>query len=447
MSENNNEAPTSGNNIPEQPSAEPTGVEIEAPQQAETPAGNTKTEGEAVDNGRPPEAPVPTMPEAVAPPPVPGPPPLADMLDVGIEYEIEQEERDRIKGKNHRFPLSPSKFGGCARELAMSLAEFTGLGLYPLEPMDPRGKRRFTRGYDIEYSMMKQLKKYVPIAQGFGQQYLEMARTPDDKYVIGGSMDTLFMSEEHMIVDIKSKATYYSDRMTDSFEETFDDIANMPGVRVFGTRAIYIEDIDAFYHRYNKDDFISRYFLQLNAYGACDWSRDFRSNLFPGVVGISAVALLFENKNNHVMAEIRWKPSRTLYDYAIQRMQDIYKYVVLERKDPTKYPADYTLGSLACRLCPRKKACWGDARHPYNGPKKKWPVDADRVPNADKLEAAYNKYKSGLTAQYEHENIEEELIKEMEASGETKIRFVDGRIYEIKYLKTPQPHFALRPSK
>lgn len=381
------------------------------------------------------------------PEPIPGPPPLADLLDLGIEEEIAKEEKERLKGKGLRFPLSPSKFGGCARELAMSLAEYVGLGIYPMEPMEPRGKRRFTRGYDIEYSMMKQLKKYVPIAQGFGQQYLEMARTPDDKYVIGGSMDTLFMSEEHMIVDIKSKATYFSSAMSDSFEECFDAIANMPGVRVFGTRALYIEDIDAFYNRYNKDDFISRYFLQLNAYGACDWSRDFRSNMFPGVVGIRAVALLFENKNNHVMAEIRWKPTRTLYDYAIKRMQDIYQWVVIDKKDPVKYKPDYTLGSLACRLCSRKAACWGDARHPYNGPKKQWPVDANRTKNADQLEAVYMKYKNLLTAKYDHDNIEEELVKEMLESGETKIRFVDGKTYELKYLKTPKPHYELRPSK
>lgn len=378
---------------------------------------------------------------------IPGPPPLADLLDIGIEEEIQREEKERLKGKSHRFPLSPSQFGGCARALALSLAEFTGMGLWPCEPLDSRAKRRFTRGYDIEYSMMKQLKKYVPIAQGFGQQYLEMARTPDDKYVIGGSMDTLFMSQEHMIVDIKSKATYFSSYMSDAFEETFDAIANMPGVTTFGVRSLYIEDIDSFYDRYNKDDFISRYFLQLNAYGACDWSANFRSNLFPGVVGISAVALLFENKNNHVMAEIRWKPSRKLYDYSIKRMLDIYQWVVIDKKDPVKYKADYTLGSLACRLCPRKANCWGDTRHPYNGPKKAWPIDANRVENSAALEAIYDKYKNVLTAKYDHDNLEEELVKEMVASGETKIRFVDGRVYELKYLKTPKPHYELRPSK
>lgn len=378
---------------------------------------------------------------------VPGPPPLSDLLDLGIEEQIKKEDAERRSGKNHRFPLSPSKFGGCARELAMSLAEFVGKGLFPLELFDPRAFKRFSRGYDIEYSVIKQLKKYVPIAQSFGQQYLTMDLTQDGKYQIGGSLDTLFLSEEHLIVDIKSKATYFSSYMSDSFEETFDTIANMPGVKQFGEKAFYIEDIDAFYERYNKDDFISRYFLQLNAYGACDWARDFRSNMFPGTVGISAVALLFENKNNHVMAELRWKPSRKLYDFAIKRMKDIYQWVVIDEKDPTTYPADFTLGSLACRLCPRRAACWGDTRHPYNGPQKKWAKDSDRLPNSGVLEEAYLRYKNALTSKADHDRLEQELILALSASGETKVRFADGYIYELKELKSPKPHIELRRSK
>lgn len=380
---------------------------------------------------------------------VPGPPPLSDLLDLGIEEEIEKEDKERLQGKATRFPLSPSKFGGCARELAIELAEFTGLGFYAKESLDAKAKRRFTRGYDIEFSLMRQLKKYIPIPQGFGQQYLEMAHTPDGRYVIGGSLDTLFMSEEHMIVDIKSKADFWSAAYAGQFEETFEKIANMPGVRTFGgnPRALFIEDIEAFYAAYPKDDFISRYFLQLNAYGACDWACNFRSNMFPGVTGIQAVELFFENKNNHSMAEIRWVPSRKLYEFAIQRMQDIYQYVVIDKKDPTKYKADFTLGSLACRLCSRKANCWGDTRHPYTGPKRKWAKDADRVENAEEIEALYEKYKEALTAKEAHDNLEEQLVVAISNSGETKIRFRDGRVYEIKHLKTPKPHYALRPSK
>lgn len=378
---------------------------------------------------------------------IPGPPALPDLLDVGIEDQIKKDDEERLKGIIKRFPLSPSKFGGCARSLAMDLSEFVGMGVFPLELMDPRAIRRFSRGYDIEYSLIKQLKKYVPIEQGFGQQYLSMDVTPDGKYVIGGSLDTLFITEEPMIVDIKSKATYYSSYRSDSFEETFEEIANMPGVTLFGTKAMFIEDIDDFYNRFNKDDFLSRYFLQLNAYGACDWGANFRSNLYPDVIGVKAVSLLFENKNNHVMAEVRWKPSRKLYDMAIQRMKDIYQYVVIDKKDPTKYTADFTLGSLACRLCPRKAACWGDTRHPYNGPKKAWPKDANRLQNSGQLEAIYEQYKNALTDKAEHDRLEQELVLAMSNSGENKIKFSDGSVYEIKELKSPKPHLSLRRSK
>lgn len=364
-----------------------------------------------------------------------------------MEQEIKKEEAERQAGKSHRFPLSPSQFGACGRQLAINLAETVGLGIYPIEPMDARAKRRFTRGYDIEYSLIKQLKRYVPIVQGFGQQYLAMDLTQDGKYSIGGSLDTIFMTNEHMIVDIKSKATYFSSYMSDSFEETFDKIRNMPGVREFGARSFYIENIEDFYEIYPKDDFLSRYFLQLNAYGACDWATSFRSNLFPGVVGISAVALLFENKNNHVMAELRWKPSQKLYKFAVNKMKDIYQWVVMDKKDPLQYKADFTLGTLACRLCPRKASCWGDTRHPYTGPKKKWAVDSQNTHNGAALEETYKKYKEALTDKAEHDRLELELIKEMTESKETKVRFSDGYIYELKELKSPKPHMELRRGK
>lgn len=378
---------------------------------------------------------------------VPGPPAIADLLDVGIEESILKEEEERQKGKVERFPLSPSQFGACGRLLAIGLAEYIGQAIYPMQLLDSRSVRRFSRGYDIEYSMLRQLKKFVPIKQSFEQQYLDMDRTPDGKYVIGGSLDTLFLSQEHMIVDIKSKATYYSSTHSDTFDETFKSIAQMPGVKQFGENAYFIEDIETFYEQFNKDDFISRYFLQLNAYGACDWAANFKSNLFPDVVGIKAVALLFENKNNHMMAELRWVPSRKLYDFAIQRVKDIYQYVAIDKKDPTKYKADFTLGSLACRLCPRRTICWGDARHPYTGPKTKWAKDSNRLPNESSLEKAYEEYKKALTTQISLDKLETELAKEMQASGESKIRFSDGKVFEVKALKSPKPHLAVRPSK
>lgn len=391
----------------------------------------------------PPEA----SPEVVEEKKIPGPPALADLLDVGIQDEIEREEKERLKGKIGRFPLSPSQFGACGRLLAMNLAETVGKGMFPLELLDPRAKRRFQRGYDIEYSLIKQLKKYVPISQGFGQQYLAMDLTPDGKYVIGGSLDTLFITEEHLVVDIKSKADYWSNSHTGAFEALFSDIRNKPGVVEFGERSFFIEDIEAFYATFPKDDFISGYFLQLNSYGACDWANEFRSNLFPGVVGVSAVALLFENKNSHIMAELRWKPSRALYEMAIQKMKDIYQWVVIDEKPADKYRPDFTLGSLRCRLCPRKAACWGDTRHPYNGPKKKWAVDTHALSNNADLEKFYLEYKNVLTQDDENKKIEQELIKAFVESGEQKIRFPDGAIYEVKELKTPKPHFVLRRSK
>lgn len=378
---------------------------------------------------------------------IPGPPPLAALLDEGIQQEIDKEEKERIKGKITRFPLSPSQFGACGRQLAIALAEFEGLGIYPNEMMDPRSKRRFTRGYDIEYSLLKQTQKYIPIFQSFGQQYLEMAETPDKKYVIGGSIDKVFVTDESMIVDIKSKATYYSSTSSDAFQEEFDSLAETPGVEVFGDNAIFIKDIWEFYKSYPTDNFISRYFVQLNAYGCSPWAVNFMSNTFPGQKGIKAVALLFENKNNHQMGEIRWVPDKRLYDMAIDKIQDIYKHVVMEKKPPEQYPADFTLGSLMCRFCSRKTVCYADARMPYNGPKKEWPKDVAKLEQADKLLELYEKYKKALTEGAVADILEKDILTILNNQKVNRVRFLDDKVYDLQYRKTPKPHFKLKPSK
>lgn len=375
-------------------------------------------------------------------------PPLTNLFDEGINAEIDEKEKSRQVTGVDRFPLSPSQLGGCSRKMAIELAEFSNLGIYPKIKYDARSTRRFTRGYDIEYSLLRQLNKYVPIQQGYKQQHIEMARTSDNKHVIGGSMDVVLIDgDEAMIVDIKSKGTYYSNVHTDKFEEEFQEIASYPGVHEFGDKAYYIEDIEAFYEAYPKDNFISRYFIQLNAYGYSPWARTFKHNSNPNINGISHVSLLFENKNNHILAELRFRPSPKLYEETIKRALHIYDYVVIEKKDPALYPAEFTLGSVNCRLCDRREVCWADARHPYNGPKKKWPKDVERLENADELEKAYEKYKKALTATKEFEKIEAELITKLSNTKETKVRFSDGHVYDLKYLKTPKPHLVIRRGK
>lgn len=388
--------------------------------------------------------PVPVVAEEVK---IPGPPPLCALLDEGMNIEIEKDEAARLAGKTQRFPLSPSNFGGCGRKTAIDLAEFCGLKIYPSEPFDARAKRRFSRGNDIEKSLLYQAKRYIPIQQSFTQQYLPMAKTEDGKYVIGGSIDTLFVTEESMIVDIKSKATYWSNSHTDAFQEEFANFMNMPGVVVFGENSIFIKDVYEFYQSYDKDNFTSKYFLQLNAYGCSPFAKEFMSNAFPGSQGIKACSLWFENKNNHVMAEIRFAPDQRLYDYSIQKMQDIYKWVMIDKKIAEDYPADYTLGSLACRFCPRKQVCWDDVRHPYTGPSKKWATDTGRLNNGNEIEEIYFQYKELLTKKVNCETVEEKLKVAIKNGGEHKVRMSDGAVYEIYHKKSPKPHMAIKRSK
>lgn len=379
---------------------------------------------------------------------IPGPPPLVDLFDAGIQEEIDKAEVERNKGKNFRFPLSPSGFGSCGRKLAIELAEFKGLGIYPTIPDDTRSKRRFARGHDIEYSLLRQMKQYIPIGQVMKQQYLPMTITSDGKHQIGGSIDVLIDDKEAMIIDIKSKGTYWSNIASDKFQEEMDEIADSPHCVMFGSNSIFIMDIYKFYQEYSTDNFISRYFLQLNAYGCSPFAKEYISNTNPGEKGIKAVALLFENKNNHMMAEIRWVPDERLMKFAVDKIQKIYNYVVINKQDPTKFEADFTLGTLNCKMCPRREICWGDVRHPYNGPRTKWAVDTHAIKNGgDEIEKKYADYKKALQTESGFDKLEADLIKAMLNAEATKVRFSDDKVFELRRLKTPKPHMVLRQSK
>lgn len=378
---------------------------------------------------------------------IPGPPSLVDLFEVGAQEEIDKNEKERVKGKIKRFPLSPSGFGSCGRKLAIELAEFEGIGIYPIITDDPRSRRRFSRGHDIEYSLLKQMKQYIPIQQTMKQQYLPMEKTKDGKYMLGGSIDVLLDDKESLIVDIKSKSTYWSNVSSDKFQEEMDEIADSPHCVMFGSNSIYIMDIYEFYKEYSTDNFISRYFLQLNAYGCSPFAKEYISSSNPGEKGVKAVSLLFENKNNHIMAEIRWKPDERLYRFALDKMHEIYQHVVIDKKDPTTFEADFTLGSLNCKMCPRREICWSDAKHPYNGPRTKWAKDSSAIPSGDRLEKLYLEYQKALKQETQFDIMENELIKTMLNLEETKVRFSDGRVFEIKRLKTPKPRMVLRQSK
>jgi len=380
---------------------------------------------------------------------IPGPPAITDLFAAGVEADLAEKEEKRKKFELERFPLSPSQFGGCGRNLAIDLAEFCGLKLYKKEMLNSRATKKFSRGHTIEYSLLRQFGFAVPsVKQSHKQQVIHMADTPDGKYVIGGSIDALLSTPDgNMIMDVKSKGTFYSVAYSDKFREEFEEIGMMEGVEKFGTDAYYIHDIDEFFHNFDRDNFLSGYFLQLNAYGAAPWSQNYKNNLFPDHRGICAVSLYFENKNNHQDVELRWAPSQTLYKYAVDRMQAIYKWVAIDKKDPLKYPTEYILGSLRCKLCARKENCWPGEKHPWIGPKKRWGKDTFKLKDGAKLEEVYKKFKPALNSGKVANQYAAEIMALMEEMKVNKVTFSDGFVYEMKFLKSPKPHTELRRSK
>ena len=56
-------------------------------------------------------------------------------------------------------------------------------------------------------------------------------------------------------------------------------------------------------------------------------------------------------------------------------------------------------------------------------------------------------YEKAVADGKQAERIEQEIVKALESANESKVRLDTGAVYEVKYLKSPKPHFELRRVK
>ena len=120
--------------------------------------------------------------------------------------------------------------------------------------------------------------------------------------------------------------------------------------------------------------------------------------------------------------------------------------LVTEEKDPSLAPKDYTLGSIKCAFCNYKRYCWptDDSLKAYfaTWPAKVWPENADEI-----LEMQYNLFKEANLEANKAEQFELELVRLLDEKQISKVRFKDGAIYELRFLKSPKPHMTIRRVK
>lgn len=359
-------------------------------------------------------------------------PPIVQMMDAGVQREINRETKEWNERTNiERFPLSPSQIGKCGLALARNLGHYLGVADYPRseESLTPRVKRIFARGNLLEEALIRDFEERAGLKVESQQQVVKLFDVTSDantlSHPIEGSLDGIAVANDgtRILVDFKSKGAFYSANFSDSINQFFMELRSTGLVEEMAPNAFFITDAKALFDVISLDEFFVDYLLQLNSYA------------FAEGVEVDFVSLYYENKNTCANYEVRWVPSRALFQYAKDKFQYIYETVL--RDGPEAVPKEFQLGSARCRLCDHNERCWGKYTPGGSTSRKVGSLDS----TLDQALRAVQRDHHVAT------RVEEEVLKIMSQNDLTHITTSDGLTYERKFLKSPKPHFELRLSK
>jgi hypothetical protein len=363
-----------------------------------------------------------------------------------IDILDEQLYINKLKENNEpvRFnPLRASSAGFCERALGYSYSEFLGKAKYEQELPNPDLMRLFDLGKSVEYSFIRHLYQVEAFQVKYKQQALTfMELSPNN--MIEGSIDlVLYFGEHKCVADVKSKGTRFSNYRDDSWGQVDAELIEWSSVEKINDRVYWIENLDLFLEQCN-DDFMKDNFYQLNLYA---------NSAFLKERGVDHCCLFYYEKNKSRLREIRFKPSQKASDYVISKFGRVHNNVALRdlHFGLEELQRESPLGSMRCSFCRFKNDCRpnDDAKKAYfaTWPKKEWPTEVTQLPNKNELETHYNFMKLYRQEGSKAEEHEEKLCKLLEDQQITKIKFMDGEIYETKLLQSPKPHFEMRRCK
>lgn len=352
-----------------------------------------------------------------------------DMLDEALV------SKDADGNSSKYYPLRPSSAGKCTRELAYALSEYEGKASYDKEAMDPDTQRLLNLGHSIEWNILSMFADAKCFEVRYKQQVLSFFQVSNDRW-IEGSIDACFISEQHKgVIDIKSKGNKYSSWSKTQWDEHNEKFSNLQSVTKVSDSFFWIKNLKEFINEIN-DPFLASNFYQLNLYANSSFLRE---------RGIDHASIIQYNKNDSRIRELRFRPCNDVYDQVRDKFQ-LVDYLVNVEGEASLAPKDYALGSIKCAFCDYKKVCWPteDSLKAYfaTWPKKNWPEKSDT-----ELEAAYFDYKQAATQADKQQQYEQALVKLLDAKMIERVKFTDGAVYEVKFLKSPRPHMALRRTK
>lgn len=346
------------------------------------------------------------------------------------------EDKDKEFAKYN--PLRPSSAGKCTRELGNEFARYRGYKEYRKTPNTPETHRLLNFGNPIENHLISEMrdafkKAPVPVSIKYRQQTLSFFRLGDGT-LIEGNIDLTLISEKFKcVIDIKSKKDKFSAWYKTSWEELSDKMFKMKSVQRFGEETYWVEDLDAFILELN-DAFFAANFYQLNMYF-------FDEGKFLRERGVDHAAIIQYNKNDSRIREIRFKPSQSLYDRVKSKFLSVQE-VVDRDKNADALPQDYALGSAKCAFCDFNKDCYPEDNalklHFKTYPHKRWSKDLDRLPQKDAqaLDALFDKYVDLSSKASELDSLELQIVQIMNKVKVNKIKLEDGKVYEVKRLKS-----------
>ena len=187
------------------------------------------------------------------------------------------------------------------------------------------------------------------------------------------------------------------------------------------------------------DDWLAPNLYQVNLYAHAEFlvSR-----------GVEYGFLYQYNKNDSRHRELRFRPSKKAFDYVKEKFNAVCKAV--DTKQPEKVEKEFFLGSMRCAFCAANKLCWDDdamKAHWGTQEPKKWPKDLAYVDPMGGLESKIQQIIDFRRDQAHNKEVEAAVCEELHNRKINKVRLSNGAIFEVKYLKTPHPHYELRASK
>lgn len=369
-----------------------------------------------------------------------------DLLDYEITKKVEAEKQAKKEGKTKSHPLRPSAAGFCARKLAYDLMEYRGHAWYDFPVIEPTVYRLFELGHSVEYTALRTFQLVKVMQQKYKQQILpvfELVREGDlPSEIIEGQCDFVLWSEKHRCIgDVKSKKDRFSTAYRTAWDEEIEKFKELPSLVQLSETAFYADDLDALLEDLGPENWLCDNLYQLNLYANSEFIKSKK---------IDHCFLYRYNKNDSRHLEIRFRPSKKAFEKVRAKFQAIIKAV--DKKDPEKVQRDFVLGSARCAYCPANKMCWDltDAKKAFYGtlPKKTWPKNLDsKTAEGRMLQELFAQYEANEKLTQKTSGIEANILKIMSEGKLERIQLANNHVYEIKFLKSPRPHYEIRRSK